>query len=95
MISVEKGTSGPDQAEAEQKFSFSADAHLCVICHENEGRGKFSLCPECRQKVAEGQAARERSRPAPTRCICCHHRFPNPQRGAFLCPTCRQRFEIH
>ena len=97
MITAETTTAEQDQDEAAPKFSFSlaAAAATCCVCHEAEGSGKWQLCDSCRRKVAEAQAARERSRPAATRCVCCHTRFLNPRRGVSLCLVCRQRFESH
>ena len=94
MITTKNSTAAQGQAEAEPQFfsSLAADARLCVMCHEAQGQGKWGVCPECRRRIVEGQAARERARPAPTQCVCCHTKFINPRRGQSLCPSCLWRF---
>ncbi len=70
---------------------FQEVQELCALCGQAPGGGKWSLCPACRQRLAERQADHLAGMLV-SDCVGCAARSRYPERGKPYCPRCAKRF---
>ena len=90
MISAEKSTAEPDQAEAAPTFSFSPPpSTTCCVCGSEGATGRWLLCRPCRDRLARQYAERSTKRRTVC-CIVCGFRLRHPDPNN-LCGHCHGR----
>ena len=89
----------PTQGKRSYATSFGANGMIaasptgtCLICHQEPGKGLWSLCPACRRRLQDA-SVRRLARLAPGCCIACREpRRSPPVPGEIYCRRCRERF---